>query len=160
MIRTALFEGRMYISPLSNGDGFEPRCEERGGYFTLMSQDLALKGPLFVLRHPYIVNPSFKSAPHRWQIDKNRVHSLRYNEPWGGGSRDEAFLRDKLIRSSPMELTNSLKTSIATSKEGDLRRDAFERAGLWVDAPVLSQRVLQFVGWNQESLFLAWFKSR
>ncbi len=153
LIRTALFEGHVYISPLSNGDGSEPRCEERGGYFTLMSQDLALKGPHVVLKHPYIVNPSFKSAPHRWQIDKKRVHSLRYNEPWGGGSRDEAFLRDKLIRSSPMKLTNSLKTPIAPSKEGDLRRDAFDREGIWVDTPVLSRRVLQFVGWNQESLF-------
>ncbi len=152
LIRAALLEGHVYISPLSNGDGSEPRCEERGGYFTLIYQDLALKGPHVVLKHPYIVNPSFKSVPHRWQIDKNRVHSLRYNEPWGGGSRDEAFLRDKLIRSTPMELTNSLKTPISP-KEGDLRRDAFERAGLWVDAPALSRRVLQFAGWNHESLF-------
>ncbi len=153
LIRTALVEGRIYISPLSNGDGSEPRSDDRGGYFTLLSQDLALKSPLVVLKHPYIVNPSLQSVPHRWQIDKNRVHSLRYNESWGGGSRDEAFLRDKLIRSSPMELTNSLKTPIAPNKEGDLRRDAFDRAGIWVVAPVLSRRVLQFAGWNHESLF-------
>ena len=140
LLRAAIVDGQVYVSPLSNADGSEPNWKELGGRFTLLGQTLAKSGPIVTLKHHQIVESNlYARVPHRWQLDRTRMHSIHYAEAQTSGI--EPFMRHKNIWSCPLKLFKTLETPLALSRESDLRRQEFERNENWEIAPVLLRKL-------------------
>ena len=134
LIRAAIADGQVYVSPLANVRAGEPSWEEAGGHFTLMGQGLPPSSTRVTLKHPDVVEgrPT-ANILHRWQVEGKRVHFLSYDPSEGTGV--EPYFRAMLLVSSPLELVASLKTPIPSTPEGDDRRKEFDPTRKREDPP-------------------------
>ena len=105
LVRAALADGRVYTAPLNNVFAREPAWNEVGGYFTLLTAGVRERDPSVTLRLPSVVegDPA-QPVLQRWQLDRKRVHFVRYARPFHNGVVLPHYARESYLVSAPLDV--------------------------------------------------------